>query len=214
MKDYSGNSNKTKQLAIEGESQPVKKEIKKVVDGKVQKAQKGEFRKAVEAFLPPEGVAEIKDHIILDVVVPTIKKIISDTVETILWGSVGANKPYGTRSNTISGRPSYQSHYDKHRNNPTERPVGRLADRYEFNHVELETRGEAMSLIDGLRDIIDQYESVTVAELYEMVGLSGDYTDNYYGWMDIRGVTITHERNGMWAVKLPKPIKLPSTIVG
>lgn len=78
----------------------------------------------------------------------------------------------------------------------------------------LETRGQALSVISCMEEVIDTYECVSVADLYEMVDLTGNYTDNNYGWLDLRGAQVIQLRRGGYALKLPKPVKLPSTVIG
>lgn len=45
-------------------------------------------------------------------------------------------------------------------------------------------------------DLITEYEQVTVSDLYSMVDITGNYTDESYGWTDIRGTTIVKVRGG------------------
>ena len=198
------NSHKSKQVIKQSDAP--KKNIGKVIDGTAKVAKKGEFQKAVDAFLPEEGLNGIKDHIIMDVVIPTIKKIISDTVETILYGT-GAHKQ----------TTSYSGYYNrKEEEERYSRPIGssRLNASYSYEEIVLETRGQALSVIACMEEVIDTYECVSVADLYEMVDLTGNYTDNNYGWLDLRGAQVIQLRRGGYALKLPKPVKLPSTVIG
>lgn len=213
--DYSGNSNKSKRKLNETAEEPKnKKKITKMVEGPVKREKKGELQRAVEAFLPEEGVQGIKNHILMDVVVPTIKKIISDTVDTILYGTIGGSN---TSRTSINGRSSYQKYYDQRDANKYSNPnpvLKRSAGGYDFENVILETKGEAMSIIAYMQDTIDEYESVSVADFYEMVDVTGSYTDYNYGWMDLDSVPIVQLKKGGWLIKLPRPMKLPATIVG
>jgi hypothetical protein len=210
------NSHKSKELAKEQAPNTQKKNIGKVIDGQAKIAKKGEFQKAVDAFLPEEGISGIKDHIIMDVVIPTIKKIISDTVETLLYGATGMAPRNGSNSNKT--KTSYGSYYSRKEEEErySGRPVGssRLGAAYSYEEIVLETRGQALSVIACMEEIIDTYECVSVADLYEMVDLTGNYTDNNYGWLDLRGAQVIQLRRGGYALKLPKPVKLPSTVVG
>lgn len=201
------NSHKSKQVVKQSDAP--KKNIGKVIDGTAKVAKKGEFQKAVDAFLPEEGLTGIKDHVIMDVVIPTIKKIISDTVETILYGATGT----GAHKQTTS----YSGYYNrKEEEERYSRPIGssRLNASYSYEEIVLETRGQALSVIACMEEVIDTYECVSVADLYEMVDLTGNYTDNNYGWLDLRGAQVIQLRRGGYALKLPKPVKLPSTVIG
>lgn len=205
------NSHKSKQL--EKQADPPKKNIGKVIEGNAKIAKKGELQKVVDAFLPEEGLNGIKDHIIMDVVIPTIKKIISDTVETILYGATGI----APRNGNNKPKTSYSGYYNRREEEERySRPVGssRMVNTYSHEDIILETRGQALSVIACMEEIIDQYECVSIADLYEMVDLTGNYTDNNYGWLDLQGAQVIQLRRGGYALKLPKPIKLPSTVIG
>jgi len=200
------NSHKSKQLERQ---EPPKKNIGKVIDGNAKIAKKGEFQKAVDAFLPEEGLNGIKDHIVMDVVIPTIKKIISDTVETLLYGATGLTP----RNGPTKTKTSYGGYYNrKEEEERYSRPgaPSRISTNHSYEEIVLETRGQALQVIACMEEIIDQYECVTVADLYEMVELTGNYTDNNYGWMDLRDATAIQLRRGGYTLKLPRPIKLPT----
>jgi len=213
--DYTkSNSHKSKAVAKEN-AEPKKKNIGKVIEGQAKIGKKSELQKMADAFLPEEGLSGIKDHIIMDVVVPTIKKIISDTVETILYGATGMTPRNGSNSN--KSKTSYGSYYArKEEEERYARPVGssRMNATYSYEEIILETRGQALNVIACMEDIIETYECVSIADLYEMVDLTGNYTDNNYGWLDLRGARVEQLRRGGYALRLPKPIKLPMAVIG
>ena len=68
----------------------------------------------------------------------------------------------------------------------------------------METRVEAEEVLDRLFDWIERYEQVAVAELYEMVGISGNFTDQKWGWTDLRGATVSRVGRG-YLLNLPRP---------
>ena len=57
-------------------------------------------------------------------------------------------------------------------------------------------------------ELIETYGIVSVADLYELVGVDGEYTDNDYGWTNIRNADVVRTRDG-YLLSLPKamPIK-------
>jgi hypothetical protein len=56
-------------------------------------------------------------------------------------------------------------------------------------------------------DVINSYGFVRVADLMDMAGVTGNYTDNYYGWNSINTAEVLRTRDG-WIIKLPKAIPL------
>jgi len=75
---------------------------------------------------------------------------------------------------------------------------------HDFDEIILATRVEGEEVIERLFDLVSRYEAATVADLYELVGVSGNYTDDKWGWTDVRGSGVTRVRNG-YLLDLPKP---------
>lgn len=55
--------------------------------------------------------------------------------------------------------------------------------------------------------MISVYGMVSVADLYDLIGVTGNYTDNKYGWTDIRSASVVRVRDG-YIVKMPKAMPL------
>lgn len=69
------------------------------------------------------------------------------------------------------------------------------------------TRRDAEEILNCMGDLIDEYGFVTVDDLYDLVGVSGNYTDNKYGWTNISNAEIVQVRDG-YMIELPKIRKL------
>ena len=48
---------------------------------------------------------------------------------------------------------------------------------------------------------------VSVMDLYDLVGITGQYTDNKYGWTNLRNAEPVRTRDG-YMLKLPRAIPL------
>ena len=46
-----------------------------------------------------------------------------------------------------------------------------------------------------------------MADLYDMVNITGDYTDTKWGWYDLRGAGVERIRSG-YLLDLPRPVPL------
>ena len=55
---------------------------------------------------------------------------------------------------------------------------------------------------------MDEYNIVRVADLYDLVGVTGNFTDNNYGWTNIRNAKIVRVHDG-YKIDMPRalPIK-------
>lgn len=194
--DYKSNSNKSKQ-----EQKQSEKRVEKIISGSAKAKKKSEVKKLTDVFIS-EDIHNVKTYIWLDIIVPIVKKAISETVDVILYGETGHSKKKSPAS-----RVSYRSYYED-RDDNRRRDYGSIRrSNYDYNDIVLENRGDAEEVLIKLDELIDVYGSASIADLYDMVGMSGSYTDNRYGW-DKPGVgSVVRVRDG-WLLKLPKVIIL------
>lgn len=197
MEDYKPNSKLYKEKMKKEASD---KKVEKVVKGKVKVKKKSKF---ADLFIS-EDANNVKDYIFLDVLVPAIKKAISDIVtdgiDMILYGGSGNG-----RKRSSSGSISYTSYSrfsDRDRRDDRRSSIG-----YRFNDITFDNRREAQEVLERLDELIDNYGIASVADFYDLVGVSGDYTDNRYGWTSLRNAGIISVRDG-WMIKLPKALAL------
>lgn len=203
MSEYKPNSNKYKEEQ-KNANLAERKKIDKVVKGTVKTKKKGEIRKFADIFIS-EDVGNVKSYVLMDVLVPAIKKAISDIVtdgiDMILYGGSGRS-----RSNSSGSKPSYVSYNrfsDRNDDRRGDRNDSRSRARFDCSDIIFESRGEAEAVRAQMEDVIEQYGFVTVADLYDMVGLNEPYTSNKYGWMSIRSAEVCRVRDG-YVIKLPK----------
>lgn len=197
MMEYQPNSHKSKELpATEHERE---KKIEKVVNGTV-KTRDNKKRKFADIFIS-EDAANVKSYIFMDVLVPAIKKAISDIVtdgiDMILYGGTGRSERSG-RTNKVS----YRSYYDK-RDARREKGTYAPRNRFDYDDIVFESRVEAEEVRRQMLDVIARYGFVTVADMYDMAGLTPPYTANSYGWTSIRTAETTRVFDG-YVIKLPK----------
>ncbi len=201
MDQYKPNSHKSKEE--QRESVPEKK-VEKVIAGTVKSKKKNEIQKFAEVFIS-EDVGNVKSYILLDVLVPAIKKAISDIItnglDMILYGETGK-----TKSNSIASKVSYRSYYDRG-NDGRDYSSARTKTGYNYDDIILDNRGEAEDVLSRMDELISTYGLVSVADLYDLVGITCNYTDNKYGWTDIRSAQPIRVRDG-YMLKLPKALPL------
>lgn len=198
MQDYKPNSHRfreeQKSLA------PVeKKKVEKVVKGSVKTKKKGSISKLSDVLIS-EDANNVKSYILLDVLVPTVKKaivdIVTDAVNMIFLGGTGRSKTTSS-SNYISYNrlAEPRDRYDS--------SASRAGSRFDYENIVFASRVDAEAIIEQMNDIISSYGFVTVADLYDMADLSHPYTSNDYGWTSIVSAAVIHVRDG-WVIKLPK----------
>lgn len=200
--DYKPNSHKSK---TEQREQGDDRKIEKIVRGPVKTKKKSELLKLADVFIS-EDAKNVKSYVLMDVLVPAIKKAISDIVtdgiDMILYGTTGKN-----RKRSTSEKISYRSYYD--RRDDDRRPIGEYSrTRYNYDDIIIESRGEAEAVLTRMGEVIDTYGVISVADFYELVGEKGDYTDHKYGWNSIRNADIARVSGGGYMIRLPKAMAI------
>lgn len=185
---------------------PEKKEIKKVVTGgKAQIKKRTRGQKFLDNLVS-EDLPTVKSYVTMEVIFPAIKKAIADVVtngiDMILYGETGR-----TRRSTPASRVSYRSFYDDRKD--TRRSSGRsyIRDTYESGNIVVDTRSDAEAVLAGMDDLIATYGLVSIADMCDLAGVDSEYTDNKYGWTDIRTAEIVHTNDG-YLIKMPKALPI------
>lgn len=196
--DYKPNSNRYKK---EQKSAPDdRKKVEKVVKGTVKTKKKSGVSKLKDTFIS-EDVSNVKSYILMDVLIPAAKKAISDIVrdgiDMILYGDT-----HRGRSSSGASYVSYRSYSDRDRRD-SRYESSRSRTIYEPDDIILESRVEAEEVLERMNELIDNYGIVSVADLYDLVGKTCDYTANRYGWTNIRNAEPVRVRDG-YLLKMPK----------
>ena len=180
------------------------KRVSKVVKGPVKT--KNEVRKLADIFIS-EDIANVKNYIFMDVLVPAIKKAIYDIVtngiDMFLYGGSGKGK-----SGSSGTRVSYGKYYEQKNNSVSrgsENP--KPSNGFEYDDIIFDNRGEAETVKMQMQAAIVKYGFVTVADLYDMVDLPAPYTSQKYGWMDVSNAEATRVRDG-YMLKLPRAVPI------
>ena len=190
--NYQSNSKKSKINTVED-----KNKVDKIVKGKVKTKKKN----SILASFINDDLQDIKKYIIEDVLIPTIKKTITDVVKNSIdmffYGEVSRSN----RSN--SSRISYSSYYDRDREPRSRSRRNSLL----IDDIVLESRAEAEEVLDRLDEMIEEFGMASVLNLYDLIGVTAPFTADKYGWTDIRNATAVRVRDG-YLLKLPRVMPL------
>jgi len=214
MEDYPANSHKVtqhyvKKENVEKEEEP--KKIEKVVEGEVLRRKKPWGKRVWESFVGGD-LQTVRSFVVLEVLLPAAKDMIADSftqgVERMLYGEARSTSRRTGRRPGDNGYVAYNRYAPSKpsygRRDEPPGPSRRARATHNFDEIILATRVEAEEVIDRLFDLVSRYDSATVADLYELVGVTGNYTDDKWGWTDIRGAGVTRVRNG-YLLDLPRP---------
>lgn len=190
--------------------------VEKVVTGKVKTQKRSLGKKFMDTFIEDDS-RNVGGYMFHDVLIPAAKSLICDVVgwggfaEMILFKDV---KSRGSSSIRRDGGRSYTSY---NRASSPNRDRGRDRDRdsrdrdmsktgrarHDFSEIILETRGEAEEVLSQLVDLTIDYGIASVSDLYELVGITSEHTDEKWGWTELRSASVSRVRDG-YLINLPR----------
>lgn len=189
MEEFKSNSHASKDI-------PIKKNLKQVTSGKAKI--KRDPRKLADVFIA-EDVSNVKTYLFLDVLVPAVKKLFVDMIETAVnMFAYGSNVP---KQNSKAVKTSYSGFYNSAQSSKKDYRISNSDN--EYVSVLVETRAEAEDALYSCGELIDKYGIASIADFYDLVGITSKYTDYKYGWEDIRSAAIARTREG-YLIKMPK----------
>ena len=205
MDEFPSNSQVLKKIEPQEEKKPEK--LEKIVGGKVTTRKKSLGARFVETFFT--GSSSVWGYVLHDILIPAAKDTISDVVSQGVERAVyGESRGGGRRSSTHrpSGSSGYVSYNRYSQQNRREEPVmsRRARATHDFKEILLDTRRDAEAVIDRMFELVQKYEQVTISDLYDLVGVTGTFADERYGWRDLRGAR-AHRVSGGYLLDLPQP---------
>ena len=200
--DYPSNSHKKR------EEQKEERRVTKVVTGKVSRQKKPFGKKMMDTFIG-DSIGNVGSYVLYDVLIPAAKSMLYDMVKGSFEMALFGEKQ-GSRTKRDGGK-SYVSYNSisssRDRVDRSRQSEPRNRNRHIIDDIVVATRGEAEEVLSTLVDLCIDYDEATVGDLYDLVGITRHYTDNKYGWTDLRSASVTRVRDG-YLINLPKTILL------
>lgn len=209
MDNYPSNSRKLREEPAEDEQSRVKKPV---VTGRVVRQKKTPGKRLAD-MVRGIDVASVFEYIVRDVLVPAFKDTATDAItqgtERLIFGEVrgGYNRARSRSSSSYTSYNRYSSPTPRSslipRDDPR-RPPERERRAHKFDDIILESRGEAESVLEEMIEILSQYETVCVRDLLELLGETGSWTDQDWGWTDLRDSNVVRVKGG-YLLNIPRP---------
>ena len=202
MDEYKPNSHRSKEQAEQEQKLPEKR-TEKIVTGAVTRRKQSGLSKAGSIFMSGD-MESVKSYILMDVLIPTIKRAISDIVcngINMLLGEPGRakNSPQGAKV-------SYRSYYDQ-QSDRRDYARPRAQSPYSYDDIVFSSRGDAEEVLSRMEELLERFEVVSVADLFDMAGVSCNYTDNKYGWTNLQDARVERVYDG-YVIHLPRATSL------
>ena len=200
--NYPGNSHKVKDAG------PQKEEVKKIIKGGLVQKKESIGKKFKESLFGGTLVAA-GHYIVYDVLIPALQALVVDSIrggsERLIYGE---KIPSGIRRDGNRSYVNYQG-YSNQGQGIIRRPQQPTQDfnraaRHNFDMNILETKGDAEDVLSQLVGLIEQYGVASVGDMNCMLGITGDFVDQKWGWSNLSSAYVSRVREG-YLINLPKP---------
>lgn len=208
MSSIAGNSHKSREGGSEkSDREPVEK---MELEGRVISRKAPWYKRASRNFIA-EDAGHVGEYILMDVIVPATKNLILDMIsqsaERILFGTSRGRVRRSPIGASLREQVNYGRYSDRE---PARRPImsREARARHDFNEIVLEHRAEAIEVVEAMVDRVRRYGAVTVADLYDLVGVTGSYADQRWGWTDLVSADVRQVPGGfLLDLPAPEPIR-------
>lgn len=211
--DYPSNSKLGNIRALPDPEKETRK-VEPIVTGEVVRQKKGIIGRLGESFGAEAGQTFL-EYIVTEVIVSTAKNTASDIVRSIFGNGVigqgfdraifgettSPGRGRGFNYSRVSRDTTTVSGYTPRQFTPADRA------RHEFENVVIADRNQANDVLGRLRELIEEYDQATVADFYDLAGISRSFVDERWGWRDLRAATVRGVRGG-YIVALPRTVPL------
>lgn len=170
-----------------------------------------------------QNATKAKDHVIRDVIVPSIIGIFSKSIkegsDVLLYGSTRRDNGYdGPRISYSSYFGNYGPDQEyRYGTQPQKKPEQEDTidpDLASYDDIEFMYREDAELILKHLRDIIPAYGFTKVSDLNDILNktfnikLPIDFTMNRYGWFNLNTARVKRCPNGKYKLMLPKAVPI------
>lgn len=191
------------------------KVVEQVVTSEAASRKKPLGRRLREIFIGGDSKS-VWNYVIADVLIPQAKDMLVEAVgtgiERMIYGDNRPRRTGGSRPHVGPGPTNYTRYADRGNN-----PIGRygVANRepnaslrtQSIDDILLATRVEADAVLERMYDILENYDSVSVADLHGLIGWSSTHMDQKWGWTELHGADVRRVRDG-YILVLPKTVSL------
>lgn len=130
------------------------------------------------------------DEVFDNVIIPAVGNMILDSLEMMFFHRTGYrnnyqqppqnytyNYGYGYNSQPYMPQPSYQYN---------QQPQQYVQNKVDYHNIILRSKQDADAVLNQMIDRIRSYGAVSIADLFDLIQVPGEYTDNNWGWRDAR----------------------------
>lgn len=167
-------------------------------------------KRFIKLFLA-EDVDDVGDYLVKDLIIPGIKDICFNFLWALFWGDRKVGGMSSRTDRTAYHKVSQTSKIrnigsndrrDEQKDEPKDKKI------FDFSNLRFASQAEAKEVLMAMKVYLDSYPGVSIGYLQELLGETGDYTNEYYGWTNLEEARIRPTSGGGWLLVLPRPERL------
>ena len=187
------------------------KESKKIVTKAVKKKKKGLIERLVIGIIGPDGLPAVVAYLGREVVAPALKDLLVNSLKSgiDMLAYRNSGQPPVTHNTRTPVRPqtNYAANYQP--STQVAQAVSPKSMRTMVEDYMIMDRGEAVRVIQQLTAAAEKFNTVSIADYYDLIDVESKYTDFNFGWdAGLLSQAVLQPSNGGYIIKFPPVIQL------
>jgi hypothetical protein len=210
--EFPGNSKNPRPQGAE----PEREKIEPVVINPVSDRKKPLLKRIANIFIGGDSKSVV-NYVLMDVLVPQAKEMLAEAtsqgIERMIYGESSpgrrrgfANRPGGNA--TPYNRYAVRGNHPLGRAGAPDRPVMAEPRGQDVDDLLFATRPEAELTLERMYDMLQNYETVSIADLNSLIARTSSYTDQKWGWTSLQGSRIFPDRSAGYVLELPRTVPI------
>lgn len=211
-----GNSHKARAAAEAAAApQPPREKLESVVKKGTVIQKKPNILKRTARSMVADDVQNVGDFVVTDILVPALRNLLYDVIVggagRTIFGTTQTRRPgmnpglFGTAQNL---KTAYHNASNPQASVAPQPGMSKQAQaRFDFSEISLTDHSEAITIVEMLKMRVVEYGTASVADLYDLLGHTGAFTDQNWGWSDLSMAGVKQHRSG-FVLDLPHPVPL------
>lgn len=185
--------------------------MKPVVENPGRMRQQSLGSRIIHNFTGGASRQDVMEYVIMNVVIPGVKDLFYDSFMDGLHRALFSTDSAPRRRGRGSGMKVYTPYNEVSDGGRRSTSIRKAEVRNrpdDLREVIVDSRGEGELILDGLKALIEEYDSVTVADLYNAARLPHSFSHRKWGWDNLARAQVVPIRGGGYLVDMPRPIPL------
>lgn len=188
IEDFPGNSQRPVPSSARDTPPAEEPKLSKVVTGTTVRRKKSLGRRLLNTFFG--GDSGVFSYLLKEVLVPALQDVATDVVkqgiDKAVYGEVRTPRSARGSSGVSRTHVSYdRASSVRASHSPVRRPAVPQRSSLTVDDIVLDSLIDAQTVTGEIYDVLRRYNVISLANVYELVGQTPNFTDHKYGWYEL-----------------------------